>query len=120
MHALPRGDGLDAARSWSASGRRQGRLEDLDILLEVADTMGIMPGTTICGLADGAAWPVKNAIRKFRAEFEDYIRTHQDPSYEVTGLQEAIALGVTPERSNNTSLPILPGPGLAPRSIQPA
>jgi NADH-quinone oxidoreductase subunit F len=52
----------------------QGRLEDLKILEEVGDNIGIMPGTTICGLADGAGWPVKNAIRKFRAEFEQYIR----------------------------------------------
>jgi NADH-quinone oxidoreductase subunit F len=52
----------------------QGRLEDLDLLLEVANSMGIIPGTTICGLSDGAAWPVKNAINKFRGEFEEYIR----------------------------------------------
>jgi NADH-quinone oxidoreductase subunit F len=32
-----------------------------------------MPGTTICGLADGAGWPVKNAIQKFRAEFEELV-----------------------------------------------
>jgi NADH-quinone oxidoreductase subunit F len=51
----------------------QGRLEDLKILDEVGDNIGIMPGTTICGLADGAGWPVKNAIRKFRPEFEQYI-----------------------------------------------
>jgi NADH-quinone oxidoreductase subunit F len=57
--------------------RGQGRLEDLKILEEVGDNMGIMPGTTICGLADGAGWPVKNAIRKFRAEFEQYIRGAQ-------------------------------------------
>jgi NADH-quinone oxidoreductase subunit F len=55
--------------------RGQGRLEDLTILDEVGDKIGIMPGTTICGLADGAGWPVKNAIRKFRAEFEGYIRS---------------------------------------------
>ena len=52
----------------------RGRLKDLDLLLEIADSIGIIPGTTICGLADGAAWPIKNAIRKFRGEFEDYIR----------------------------------------------
>lgn len=51
----------------------QGRQEDLDILLGVAESMGIMPGTTICGLADGAAWPVKNALGKFRAEFEEAV-----------------------------------------------
>lgn len=52
----------------------QGRREDLTVLEEVADKIGIMPGTTICGLADGAGWPVKNAVRKFRAEFEKYIQ----------------------------------------------
>jgi len=52
----------------------RGRLIDLDLLLEIGDSIGIMPGTTICGLADGAAWPIKNAIRKFRNEFEDYIK----------------------------------------------
>ena len=52
----------------------RGRLKDLDLLLEIGDTIGIMPGTTICGLADGAAWPIKNAIRKFRGEFEEYIK----------------------------------------------
>ena len=54
--------------------RGQGRREDLDILEEVADRIGIMPGTTICGLADGAGWPVKTAIRKFRPEFESYLK----------------------------------------------
>ncbi len=53
--------------------RGQGRLEDLKILEEVGDRIGIMPGTTICGLADGAGWPVKTAIRKFRGEFEKYL-----------------------------------------------
>jgi NADH-quinone oxidoreductase subunit F len=73
--------------------RGGGRPEDLDILLQMADNMGIMPGTTICGLADGAAWPVKNALTKFRAEFEDYIRTHQDPDADPTPLQQAITRG---------------------------
>ncbi len=55
--------------------RGQGRLEDLKILEEVGDGIGIMPGTTICGLADGAGWPVKNAVRKFRGELEQYIKS---------------------------------------------
>ena len=54
--------------------RGQGRLEDLKILEEVGNAIGIIPGSTICGLADGAGWPVKNAIRKFRGEFEQYLR----------------------------------------------
>ena len=32
---------------------------DLDMLLELAGSMGIMPGTTICGLADGHNWAVR-------------------------------------------------------------
>src|SRR5579884_1901244 len=55
--------------------RGQGRLEDLQILEEVGKNIGIMPGTTICGLADGAGWPVKNAVAKFRPELEEYIRS---------------------------------------------
>lgn len=57
--------------------RGGGRIEDLDILVEVGDRIGIIPGTTICGLADGAGWPVKTAIRKFRPEFEAYIKGGQ-------------------------------------------
>ena len=55
--------------------RGDGRREDLDILAEVGDRIGIIPGTTICGLADGAGWPVKTALKKFRGEFEEYIRS---------------------------------------------
>lgn len=91
-----------------------GRLEDLDVMLGLANNMGIMPGTTICGLADGAAWPVKNALTKFRGEFEDYIRAHQAPAQRVTALQEAIFRGAYPEPISVTSLPeptaAIPGP----------
>lgn len=65
-----------------------GKLEDLDLLLEVAGSMGIIPGTTICGLSDGAAWPVKNAIKKFRPEFEEYIRAGRRS---ITPAQELMA-----------------------------
>lgn len=57
--------------------RGQGRLEDLNILAEVGDRIGMMPGTTICGLADGAGWPVKNIVQKFRPELEQYIKSGQ-------------------------------------------
>ena len=62
----------------------QGRLIDLDLLLEIADNIGIMPGTTICGLADGAAWPMKNAIRKYRDEFETHIKTTNPNGFDIT------------------------------------
>jgi NADH-quinone oxidoreductase subunit F len=48
----------------------EGRTRDLDLLEEIALSMGAMPGTTICGLADGTNWAVKTALQKFRAEFE--------------------------------------------------
>jgi len=44
--------------------------KDLDIALEVAQSMGTMPGTTICGLADGNNFAMKTIINKFRNEFE--------------------------------------------------
>ena len=62
----------------------RGRRRDLDLLLEIADTIGIIPGTTICGLADGAAWPIKTAIRKFRGEFDDYLQRTNPGGYLFT------------------------------------
>jgi len=47
-----------------------GHTGDLELLDELAQSMGAMPGTTICGLADGANWAVKTALAKFRPEFE--------------------------------------------------
>lgn len=51
-----------------------GTTRDLDLLLELAESMGAMPGTTICGLADGANWAVKTILNKFREEFEARVR----------------------------------------------
>ncbi len=46
-----------------------GAARDLDMLLELEKTQGIMPGTTICGLADGTAWVTRTFINKFYSEF---------------------------------------------------
>ncbi|MBG83977.1 MAG: NADH-quinone oxidoreductase subunit NuoF [Phycisphaerae bacterium] len=43
---------------------------DLDMILEIAGSMGIIPGTTICGLADGNNWAARTVVNKFREEFE--------------------------------------------------
>jgi NADH-quinone oxidoreductase subunit F len=67
----------------------QGSKQDLDLLIEVAGSMGIIPGTTICGLSDGAAWPIKNAVNKFRSEFESYIASGESS---VTSAQELMQL----------------------------
>ncbi|MEK6768236.1 MAG: NADH-quinone oxidoreductase subunit NuoF [Gemmatimonadota bacterium] len=50
----------------------QGKLEDLDLLLDLADQM---TGKTICVLSDSCAAPVVSGIKKFRPEFEAYIRS---------------------------------------------
>jgi NADH-quinone oxidoreductase subunit F len=72
-----------ALRMISRIRHGRGRLKDLDLLLEIANSIGIMPGTTICGLVDGAAWPVKTAINKFRAELEDYIARTNPSGYKA-------------------------------------
>jgi NADH-quinone oxidoreductase subunit F len=69
----------------------RGRLKDLELLLEIGDSIGIIPGTTICGLADGAAWPIKTAVRKFRGELEDYIKGTNAEGYMLTEPVEALA-----------------------------
>ena len=47
-----------------------GKFSDITLMEELALSMGSMPGTTICGLADGTNWAVKTAIQKFRKDFE--------------------------------------------------
>jgi NADH-quinone oxidoreductase subunit F len=47
--------------------RGEGRLRDLDLLL---DLCGQMEGRTVCALADAAAWPVRYTVTRFRDEFE--------------------------------------------------
>ncbi len=49
----------------------KGRLQDIDLLLKVADNM---KGKTICALSDAAALPVLSFVSKFRDEFEFYVR----------------------------------------------
>ena len=48
----------------------QGRLEDLDLLLNLCDNIA---GRTICALGDAAAWPVQGMLKHYRNEFEYHI-----------------------------------------------
>jgi len=70
----------------------QGRPEDLDLLLEVSES--ISPGlawpprqTTICPLGPSAVSPIASAIVRFRDEFDHYIR-HGRPVDGVVGLPD--------------------------------
>lgn len=55
-----------------------GRIADLDLIIEVTKNMGMMGGLSICGLPDGAAYPIRTIVEKFRGEFEQHIR-RQEP-----------------------------------------
>src|SRR2546429_3430005 len=59
-----------------------GRASDLEMLMELEKTQGIMPGTTICGLADGTAWATRTFINKFYDEFA--ARCPEEPVVPVT------------------------------------
>jgi len=48
----------------------QGRDEDLDMLLDLANKI---EGRTICALGDAAAWPVQGMMRHYRHEFEYHV-----------------------------------------------
>ena len=85
-------------------------------------TWASCPGTTICGLADGAAWPIKNAIAKFRGEFEEYIRHAPGPGSRRSRRSRRRSPTAS-GRADAASLPILPDPGRlrsAGRSAWPA
>jgi NADH-quinone oxidoreductase subunit F len=51
----------------------RGRTTDLDVMRETAGNLGMMPGLSICGLSDGAAFPIRTIIDKFRGELEGYV-----------------------------------------------
>jgi len=48
---------------------------DLELLLELSESQGIMEGKTICGLSDGTGWAVRGFVNKFRPEFEAMINS---------------------------------------------
>lgn len=55
----------------------QGQLEDIDLLLELADTIS---STALCGLGKTAAYPVVSTIKNFRQEYEIHILDKKCPS----------------------------------------
>lgn len=63
----------------------QGRLEDIDLLTDVANNI---EGNTICAFGDAAAWPVKWAIKKFLPDFEKKIR--ENVTLKVTNLVHSL------------------------------
>jgi NADH-quinone oxidoreductase subunit F len=58
----------------------EGETKDLDLLLNLGEQM---TGKTICVLSDSCAAPVVSGIKKFRNEFEAYIRGSKRPAVAV-------------------------------------
>jgi len=64
--------------------RGEGRPEDVDNLNEIAS--GVM-GNTICPLGDAAAMPVMGFLKRFREEFESYVKHGKPHKGEYTSWQ---------------------------------
>jgi len=75
-----------------------GRRRDIDLLMELEKTMGIMPGTTICGLADGTAWATRTFINKFYDEFA--ARCPEEPATVPLTISRGRSNVLTPMGSN--------------------
>lgn len=52
----------------------QAKPTDIDLLVDVAGNIG---GKTLCALGDAAAMPVQSFVKKFRGEFEAYMKGHK-------------------------------------------
>ena len=62
-----------------------GTTKDLDLLLELASSMGSMPGNNICGLSDGTNWAIRTIMNKFWGEFEAAVKKPTSVSLSVVG-----------------------------------
>ena len=51
--------------------RGEGRLEDLDLILDIANNV---TGHTFCPLGDAAVWGVRSSVQRMREEYVDYIK----------------------------------------------
>jgi NADH dehydrogenase (quinone) len=61
-----------------------GREEDIDLLLELADTIS---STALCGLGKTAGNPVVSTIRNFREEYLAHVRDKYCPTHNCSKLR---------------------------------
>jgi NADH-quinone oxidoreductase subunit F len=82
----------------------EGRAEDMDLLLDVADGID---GRSFCPLGDAASWALRSNVKLFREEFERHVaergcpfegahRSFAGPRASATGLGDA---GIAPQPS---------------------
>ena len=70
IQGMPAEEAAQQTTATADSG--QGKPEDLDLLLDLSEQM---TGRTICVLSDSCAAPVVSAIKKFRPEFDAYLKS---------------------------------------------
>ena len=75
----------------------QGREGDIDLLLELADTV---TATALCGLGKTAAGPVVSTIRYFRDEYEAHINDKRCPA---GSCRKLIRIEIDPEKCRGCS-----------------
>ncbi|MDO8673228.1 MAG: FAD-dependent oxidoreductase, partial [Dehalococcoidia bacterium] len=64
----------------------RGKMEDLDLLLEIGQTVC---NGSLCALGGGASNPVFSTIKHFRGEYEAHIKKHKCPAAVCRGLVSA-------------------------------
>ena len=74
-----------------------GKLEDLDLLEELADTI---TDTALCGLGKSAALPVISTLKLFRKEYEEHVVEKKCVSHNCTAMRQFI---ISPERCKGCS-----------------
>ena len=67
----------------------EGKRQDLDLLLQIANQMG--NGMTICVFADAAIAPVISGVTKWKGEFEAYLAKAVNPGFAVDAPDENTA-----------------------------
>ena len=68
------GSGVDVSTALPHRTRRRRPARTSTCCWSSPESQGIMPGTTICGLADGNNWAVRTIVNKYRDEFETRLR----------------------------------------------
>ncbi|MSC84828.1 NADH-quinone oxidoreductase subunit NuoF [Eubacterium sp. am_0171] len=74
-----------------------GKLEDLDLLEELADTI---TDTALCGLGKSAALPVISTLKLFRKEYEEHVVEKKCVSHNCAAMRQFI---ISPERCKGCS-----------------
>jgi NADH-quinone oxidoreductase subunit F len=84
----------------------EGRMEDMDLLLEVCDRID---GRSFCPLGDAAAWALRSNVKLFRDEFETHVREGRCPF----GDEHKVLVGARALGLGNAGVTEQPSAGIA-------